>query len=252
MNKLALAAAVSAVMTSPAFAVSWYYPGLATSGTAANPLASIVVSAGVATAVYYVDPASGTASNITTPATQLVNKASTWTFDFTNLAAVAFTGNIVYGDYRTQTSVTGTPTIDGRQSFTGVTQSFSGVGAYDEATNTLTYNFLSPSNLSGGSVQTQTSSACANGKTNTLGKVCTAFVMATANWEGLALSFVFAEDRLSFAGSLQGTEKSGSGLTAGTTKINWQVQAVPVPAAAWLFGSGLAGLAGASRRRRVV
>jgi hypothetical protein len=251
MNKLALAAAVSAIMTSPAFAVSWYYPGSATSGTAADPLASIVVSAGSATNVYYVDPASGTASNKTAPAIQLINKTSNWTFDFSNLAAVTFTGNVVYGDYKSQTNVTGSVTIDGRQSYTGVTQSFSGTGAYDEATNTFTYNFMNNTvNTGGASVQTQTSASCANGQTSLLGKVCTSFTQATPAWEGLALNFVFAEDRLSFAGTLQGTDTSGTGLTSNTTKINWQVQAVPVPAAAWLFGSGLIGLAGAARRRR--
>ena len=249
MNKLALAAAVSAIMTSPAFAVSWYFPGTATSGTAATPSASIVVSAGAATSVYYVDPASGTASNKTTPALQLI-KTSNWTFDFSNLAAVSFTGDIVYGNYTSQTNVTGTPTIDGRQTYTGVTQSFSGVGSFDVATNTFTYNFLNNTvNGGGASVQTQTSASCANGQTNILGKVCTSFTQASANWEGLALNFVFAADKLSFAGSLQGTDTSGSGLTSNTTKINWQIQAIPVPAAAWLFGSGLVGLAGTARRR---
>lgn len=35
-----------------------------------------------------------------------------------------------------------------------------------------------------------------------------------------------------------------------TTTFNWSGYAVPVPASAWLFGSGLIGLAGAARRRR--
>jgi len=70
---------------------------------------------------------------------------------------------------------------------------------------------------------------------------------------------VFSADKSSFAGSLVGTDKSGSGLTANTTTINWQISGavpppvtptVPVPAAAWLFGSGLLGLAGTARRRR--
>jgi hypothetical protein len=251
MKKLALAAAVSAIMTSPAFAVSWYYPGSAKSGIAANQLQSIVVSAGAATSVYYVDNASGTASNKTAPAIQLT-KTSNWTFDFTNLAAVTFTGNIQYGSYKTQTNVTGFPTIDGRQTYVGVTQSFSGTGSYNEATNTFTYNYMNgTTNGGGGSVQTQTSASCANGATSILGKVCTSFTQASAAWEGLSLNFVFAENRLSFAGSLQGTDTSGASLSANTTKINWQIQAVPVPAAAWLFGSALVGLAGTARRRRV-
>jgi len=63
-----------------------------------------------------------------------------------------------------------------------------------------------------------------------------------------------------FDTSLTGTEfifsnpNSGGGSTVSNDKqfyINsLSVQAVPVPAAAWLFASGLLGLAGAARRRR--
>ncbi|HSB97708.1 MAG TPA: hypothetical protein VLC91_14715, partial [Spongiibacteraceae bacterium] len=169
MNKLALAAAVSAVLASPAFAT---YTGTAVSGTAANPLASIVVSAASATSVWYVDPASGTASNKTAPAIQLT-KASDWTFDFTNLAAVTFTGNIQMGNYKTQTSVP-VVGIDGRQTYTGVTTGYSGTGSYNEATNTFTYSFFnSTTNGGGASTYTETATAtCANGATAVAGKVC--------------------------------------------------------------------------------
>jgi len=253
MNKLALSAAISAIVAAPAFAAD--YTSVATSGTAANPMASIVVQAGANTSVFYVDNGSGTASNTTTPAIQLV-KDGGWTFDFTNPAAVTFTGNIAYGDYKTQTNVTGTPTIDGRQTFVGVNQAFSGVGTFDAGTNTFTYStFNSTVNGGGASVQTQTSSSCSNGQTSTLGKVCASFATATPAWEGLALSFVFSAGKDSFNGTLTGTDTSGSGLSANTTTINWQIAgtavaapAVPVPAAAWLFGSGLIGLAGARRR----
>jgi hypothetical protein len=88
-----------------------------------------------------------------------------------------------------------------------------------------------------------------NGTTHGLGKVCTSFNQASKAWEGLALNFLFSEDRQSFAGTLQGTDTSGALLSKNTTAINWQIQAVPVPTAAWLFGSGLIGLAGVSRRR---
>jgi hypothetical protein len=249
MNKLALSAAISAIMATPAFAVD--YTTTATSGTAADPLASIVVQAGAATSVWYVDNASGTASNTSEPAIQLV-KTGDWTFDLTT---GAFTGNIAYGDYKTQTAVT-TPAIDGRQSYVGVNQAFAGTGTWVTATH-FTLDFFNPTvNGAGASTQTQTSSSCANGATNFLGKVCTSFATATPSWEGLALDFMFSADHSSFTGTLRATDTSGSGISRNTTTINWQIAGegevapeVPVPAAAWLFGSGLVGLAGVARRR---
>lgn len=249
MNKLALSAAISALIATPAFAAN--YTSVATSGTAANPQASIVVTAGAATSVWYVDNGSGTASNINEPAIQLVTSGN-WTFD---LDTGAFTGNIAYGDYKTQTRVQN-PNIDGRQTYTGVNQAFSGVGTWVTDTH-FTYTFFNTTvNGGGASVQTQTASTCANGQTSLLGKVCTAFASATKDWEGLTLDFVFSADHSSFSGALTGTDTSGSGAARNTTAINWQIAGtssdtpeVPVPAAAWLFGSGLIGLAGAARRR---
>jgi hypothetical protein len=157
------------------------------------------------------------------------------------------------GTYKTQTyvEVNTNTKIDGRQSYTGVTINMTGVGAYNEATNTFTFNYFNTIvNGAGASTTTETAPAtCANGGTSALGKVCTSFATASKGWEGLALNFVFAEDRSSFAGTLTATDTSGSGISRNTTTVNWQVQAVPVPAAAWLFGSGLVGLAGAARRR---
>lgn len=248
MNKLALSVAISAAVASPAFAAN--FTTVATSGTAANPSASIVVVAGAATSVYYVDNASGTASNTSTPAIQLV-KSGDWTFDTTT---GAFTGNIAYGDYKTQTVVT-TPAIDGRQTYVGANQAFSGTGNWVTATHFQYTFFNSTTNGGGASVQSQTSSSCANGATSALGKVCTAFSSASPSWEGLTLDFVFAGDYSTFSGALTGVDTSGAGLTRNTTTINWQIAGtnttpeVPVPAAAWLFGSGLIGLAATARRR---
>jgi hypothetical protein len=251
MKKLALVTAVSAILATPAFAVPWTYVGQAKSGTAANQMNSVSVVAGSATSVYYVANSNSTASNKTQPAVQLT-VGSNWSFDWTNLAAVSFTGTVVYGNYKTQTNVTGVATLDGRQTFTNVVQTVSGVGSYNEATNTFTFTkALGAVNGGGASVQTQTSSSCLNGQTSIFGKACDSFSAASKDWEGLNLNFVFAEDRLSFAGALTATDTSGSGLTRNTTTINWQIQAVPVPAAAWLFGSGLLGLAGTARRRKV-
>jgi hypothetical protein len=249
MNKLALSVAISAVIATPVFAAD--YTSVATSGTAANPLASIVVQAAANTSVWYVDNGSGTTSNVNEPPIQLV-KSGNWTFD---LVSGAFSGNIIYGDYKTQTSVTGTPTIDGRQTYVGVNQAFSGTGNWVTDTH-FTYTFFNTTvNGGGASVQSQTSSSCVNGQTNALGKVCTAFASASPAWEGLSLDFVFSADHSSFSGTLTGTDTSGAGLSRNTTSINWQIAGtgeapvVPVPAAVWLFGSGLVGLAGVTRRR---
>jgi len=274
MHKLALAAAIAAI-SSPTFAIQYY--GSATSGTAANPAAAITVNQITATNSFYVDNASGTASNTSTPAVQLT-KTSNWTFDFSNYAAVAFSGSIVYGDYKTQMNAANTGfAIDGRQTFTGVTQSFSGVGSFDAATNIFTYSFLNSTvNGGGASVQTQTGASCKDGKTSVVGKICTSFASASKAWEGLALNFVFSAEKDWFYGSLTGTDTSGFSASANTTTINWQISAlgptpctpegdcppgprsppgpslVPIPAPAWLFGSSLLGLAGVARRKSKV
>lgn len=65
------------------------------------------------------------------------------------------------------------------------------------------------------------------------------------------LSFMFAHNdsdlALNFSGvGLQGLADESWGLD----NVHVEVSAVPVPAAAWLFGSGLLGLIGVARRRR--
>jgi hypothetical protein len=254
MRKLAFAAAVSTVATSSAFAVNSYTTNIV-SGTRSDPAASFAIQVALPTYAWYVSNTAGAASNISTPAVQLVRE-SNWTFDFTNPAAAAFSGNIVMNDYRVQIRKTiGTPAQElsnGRESYTGVVMSFSGIGSYNEATNTFTYDFMgSAINWGGASVYSEAASAtCANGKTHPIDKACATFVSTSKAWEGLALNFVFAEDRSAFIGDLRGTQTSGSGVTRTTTTINWHIQEVPVPAAAWLFGTGLLGVAAARRRRR--
>lgn len=217
-------AAALAIFALPASADT-IFTGTATSGTAAKPLASVAVNAKATTNAFYVDPATGSESNKTTPAIQLT-KPSEWSFDFSDPAAVKFTGKIVYGDYRTQTNVTGMVTIDGRQSYEGVTQSFSGTGTFDPATNTFTYTYMNKTvNGAGASVQTQKSASCVNGETSFMGEICKSFKSASPGWEGLALKFEFAPDKSSFKGTLLGTDTSGSGMSANTTEVNWQIQA---------------------------
>jgi hypothetical protein len=223
----------------------------------------ISVNALTSTAVYYVNNSLGTASNKTNPAPPPPNPytivtSGDWCINTTN---GDFTGNIAYGSYKTQTNVTGFPTIDGRQTFVSVNQAFSGTGTWTtngSGNPVLSFNYFNTVvNGGGASTQTQTSSSCANGQTSALGKVCTSFATASKNWEGLSFVFTFDTIKYAFTGALVGTDTSGSGLSRNTTTINWNLvgvdppapSAVPVPAAAWLFGSGLIGLVGASRRR---
>jgi hypothetical protein len=249
MKRIALAAAISTIVTAPAFAAS--YSTVFYSGTLADPSASFSIDPS-SSKTWYVDSLSGSASNTAQPAIQKA-VASDWTFDFTNLSAVAFTGTLEMGDFKTQSTVAVTPSsvIDGRQTYIDVKYTFSGVGSYDEATNTFTYNFLNTT-VNGGGASLYIGAfpgTCQNGATSPLGKVCTSFSTTTLNWEGLALDFVFSEDRQYFQGALQGIQTSGTGPSRNTTTINW-VTAVPIPSATWMFGSSLLGLAVSKRRRR--
>jgi hypothetical protein len=55
---------------------------------------------------------------------------------------------------------------------------------------------------------------------------------------------------LDYAGHVPLGNSSGLGGAPFTTHLEGQVEAVPLPAALWLFGSGIAGLAAFARRRR--
>lgn len=266
MNKLALAVAITASATTSSGAFpSITYHANAQSGKAGNPLASFEVTSQAPTNIWYVQPSAGAlVSNKTKPAIQNYGW-SNWTFDFSNPAAVSFTGSLYLGDYRTQ-SYNSTLDIDGVQNYSGVTMSFSGVGSFNEQTNRFTYSFMNNTvNGGGASVYSQTGPAtCVNGRTHLLGRICTSFASASKAWEGLTLDFVFSEDWEIFAGTLQGVDTSGTGSFRNTTLINWQVSFMqldyphegsnpypfPIPASAWLFGSALLGLGGSSHYRR--
>jgi hypothetical protein len=223
-----------------------------TSGTSGT----ISVSAGSATSVFYTAATDGSSNTAYAPINLSFN--GDWTFDFSDLNNVAFTGNVNLGDYETQTNVTGFPVIDGHISYTGANYAFSGVGSYDESSNIFSYSSSSTgSNSSGASDFTNTGASCENGKTSIFANVCGTWSGTTGDWEGLSISLGFSEDRSTFDGSIAAIEQSGSGLTANTTTINFTLDsgvnnapsAVPVPAAAWLFGSALVGLAGLKRRK---
>jgi len=261
MRKLALSSAISTIsafIATPAFAASMTC-GVAGGASNGTLYTTVATSAGISvvdgpltsTDVYYPNT-NGTASVPNDKPNATLTVSGDWCIDKTT---GDFTGNIAYGSYKTQTDVTGLITIDGRQTFTGVNQAFSGKGAWTGSGSLTLHYLLSPGTVNAGGASTWSGSAsCVNGATSPLGKVC-ASVTASKDWEGLAFDFVFNNStKYSFIGALTGTDTSGTGLSANTTSINWNVvgidpPAVPTPAAAWLFGSGLIGLAGAARRR---
>ena len=263
MHRLTLASAISALSATVALPASAtiltpndiYYTTVATA--ARN---SITVAASVSTSVYYVDDAlAGTASDPSRapPLQQPVDliRSGNWII---NKATGYFSGSIAYGDFKTQTNVIGMPTVDGRQTFTGVNQYVSNTGTWVTPTH-LTYSYMNTTvNGGGASTQTQTSATCDDGATNIVGKVCSVFAAASKDWEGLAIDFYFSSNYYYFSGTLTAIDTSGSGLTRNTATIVWSIDgvdpplpsAVPIPAAAWLFGSSLIGLAGAMRHKR--
>lgn len=250
MQKQILAATISAAISSTAFATPMpllgpnviFYRSLSTSAGTSVAYASTVN-------MYNVNNASGTASNAAEASIMLVK----WGEWFVDTSSGNFTGTIYYGNYKTQINQTSAPVIDGRQTFTGVTQTFSGTATWTTATH-LSYSFLNPTVDGGGaSTQTQASSACVNGAGG--GNICGTFATNTADWEGLSFEFDFYNNYYNFSGVLKGTDTGGAGATSHTITTNWQIDAIdppimtPVPAAAWLFGSSLLGLAGTARRR---
>lgn len=215
----------------------------------------IDVDANSTTKVKYVDYSSGKQSKTSEKSIDM-DLTGDWTFDFKNNGRVDFTGNVFMGSYRTQTNVTGTVTIDGRQSYRKGNHFLEGRGDYDADTREFTFHInTGKDNSSNASDFTYNSKGCENGKTSSLGKVCKEFKNTSTDWEGLDLVFKFKKDFSSFSGEIIGVDKSGSGLTAQKTDITFDIQgiqevtAVPVPASAWLFGSALVGLASIGRNR---
>ena len=182
----------------------------------------ISVSATVNTDVYYTAATSG-ASDPTYPAIDH-NFTGDWTFVFNPNNTVDFTGNIELGTYETQTNVTGFVTIDGHQQYVGVNHEVSGVANYDPVTRTVSFSLPSGGpNSSIASVQTQTSSSCVNGATSIFGNVCSAWAATTPQWEGFSFSFVFSPGLTTFDGTATAIEQSGSGLTANTSTISFDI-----------------------------
>ena len=179
-----------------------------------------------------------------------------WSFDWTTPTTVDFVGELDMGSFiQSMTVVDGGDffgTMDGTISTNDANHAFSGTAAWDDGTKTLSYSFLGASNSGAGSTYTETSSSCTDNGEIFGNTICGTWAATTAEWEGFDLTLVFAPDLSTYAGTLIANENSGDGLTASTTLITYSIagtNAIPVPAAAWLFGSALVGLAGIGRKR---
>lgn len=234
MKRLQLFTAVTAILlTGEAFAATYTTWGNA---------GAVNVDAGVTPDISYTSPNASPAIS------------GDWDFAF-NGTTVDFDGTLYLGDYSTYTTATFFfSSMDGTITYEGAEHALSGTAAWDAGTNTLTYSYLGASNDGSGSIYSETNSSCTGSGNISGNTVCGSFASSTPNWEGLDLNLVFSSDLSSFTGSLQGISTSGSGLTANTTTLNYAIAGavvaeVPVPAAAWLFGSALIGLAGVKRRK---
>lgn len=176
-----------------------------------------------------------------------------WNFVDNGNGTADFTGNLYFGDFDTYTKVSALgSTMTGTLSVQGAEHTIGGTGSWD-GTN---FSFTVPTgggNSSIASTYTETGRSCVGSGKIFGNTVCGSASKTTPEYEGLVLSLVFSGDLSSFTGTLRTIETSGSGLTANTTTFDYAVNgaaAVPVPAAAWLFGSGLIGLSAVARRRR--
>ena len=237
MKKLTMVAAIAALTAaSHGFAATYNMTGNATTVN--------VDSSGTVTLNY-------TAPN-SSPAI-----SGTWDVD---TGTGGFSGNVFQGDYTTLTNVS-----------LGIFGSMSGSVSYEGANHdltagtgslsgtTFTYNVATGgSNSNAASSYSNTNASCSGSGSVAGNTVCGTWGGTTGAWEGVTITLDFSPDFSSFTGSIAAVEKSGSGLTANTTTINYTVAGVldapaevPVPAAAWLFGSALVGLAGVGRKRKI-
>lgn len=205
----------------------------------------ISVDAGLTTTVTYTSPSA--------------NPPLVGTWDVDQLTA-DISGNVYLGDYVSHTLVSGgfLGNMTGDNTFFDVNQDLTaGTGSW--VGTTFTYSIAS-GGANSGSASTHTydagSSFC-SGSGNILGNtVCGTQAGTTGAWEGITITLNFSGDYSSFTGTIAAIEESGSGLTHNVTTINYdvagvaEVSEVPVPAAAWLFGSALVGLAGVGRKRK--
>lgn len=155
----------------------------------------------------------------------------TGTWDVTTSA---LTGDASFSPYTAQWSVFGNPT--GTTSYTVDNYSLASTSSsYNAATRTLT--------VAGTLTNTFANYDC-TGATFFCSDALPAF--------DLSLTLTFTDDTLkAFNGSLLAANDDGAGSSYSYAwSFNGETPEVPVPAAFWLFGSGLAGLAGFARSRK--
>jgi hypothetical protein len=147
----------------------------------------------------------------------------------------ALSGAASFSPYSVEWSVAGFGAV-GTTSYTADNYSLaSTTSAYDAVTRTLTVN---------GTVANTSVAYTCSGSAFFCGDTLPAF--------DLTLTLTFTDDTLkAFNGSLVATNSDGEGSQYDYAwSFNGQTPEVPVPAAFWLFGSGLAGLAGFARSRK--
>jgi len=154
-----------------------------------------------------------------------------------NVDTSSLVGDASFAPYTVAWSVFGDPA--GTTSYTTDTYHLDTTGAtvsYDAGTRTL--NITNGTLTSTNSVYT-----CSEGSL---------FCGSTLPSFQLNLALTFTDATLkAFSGSAVATNDDGAGdQYIYNWSFNGQAPAVPVPAAAWLFGSGLAGLAGLARSRK--
>lgn len=160
-------------------------------------------------------------------------------------------------------SVSGSSTVAGAASGSGTS---TGTAVWDDVAGTVTLSTSGNNNITvGPTTYVLTISATANfsgnagspfsptSGDNTIdscsdtvgGFLCSqSGVGVTSNYNSVSGSLTAA------GGTLFGETVSGSGTQTATADTTYTLSAVPIPAAAWLFGSGLIGMAGVARRRR--
>lgn len=154
-----------------------------------------------------------------------------------NVDTASLTGTAGFGAYTASWSVLGSPA--GTTSYDNDNYSLAASGSavsYDAGTRTLT--------ITGGTVDNTSASYTCSAGSFICGNALPSY--------SLNLSLTFTDDTLqAFNGHLTATNDDGQGSQYSYNwSFNGQAPEVPVPAAAWLFGSGLMGLAGLARNRK--